>query len=127
MSRCLTSTRKTSPPSSTPSAGRANRWRKRRGDEAAVGWSLALARSADQTFNLAWHCLGRQGAPRGAKTALILCDGPDAFRSWTYGELDLMVRRLAAGLIGSGLGRGDRVMITAAHAIQFVLALFSTD
>ncbi len=91
-----------------------------------MGWSLALTRSADQTFNLAWHCLGRQGAPRGAKTALILCDGPDAFRSWTYGELDLMVRRLAAGLIGSGLGRGDRVMITAANDIEFVLAFFAT-
>src|SRR5260370_17606824 len=110
MSRCLTSTRKTSPPSSTPSAGRANRWRKRRGDEAAVGWSLALTRSADQTFNLAWHCLGRQGAPRGAKTALILCYGPDPFRSWTYGELDLMVRKPAPRFIMSDLPRHTPIL-----------------
>ena len=54
------------------------------------------------SFNLAWHCLGRQAKERPRKTALILCDGPDAFRSWSYGELDLMVRRFAGGLIASG-------------------------
>jgi hypothetical protein len=40
-------------------------------------------RTADDSFNLAWHCLGRQAEERGGKTALILCEGPDAFRSWT--------------------------------------------
>ena len=85
-----------------------------------------MTRSAASSFNLAQHCLGRQAAERGAKTALILCDGPDAFRSWTYGELDLMVRKLAAGLIESGLKKGDRVMIRAANDIDFVLAFFAT-
>ena len=59
------------------------------------------ARHADippRRFNLAWHCLGRQATERGGKTALIIADGPDAFRSWTYAELDGMVRRLAGGL-----------------------------
>ena len=78
------------------------------------------------SFNLAWHCLGRQAKERPGKTALILCDGPDAFRSWTYAELDLMVRRLAGGLIATGLVRGDRVMIRAANDIDFALAFFAT-
>src|SRR5271166_5305583 len=83
-------------------------------------------RTADDSFNLAWHCLGRQAKARGEKTALILCDGPDAFRSWTYGELDLKVRRLAGGLVASDLVKGDRVMIRAANDIDFVLAFFAT-
>ncbi len=83
-------------------------------------------RTADDSFNLAWHCLGRLAEERPGKTALILCDGPDAFRSWTYAELGQMVRRLAGGLIASGLVKGDRVMIRAANDIDFVLAFFAT-
>jgi len=82
--------------------------------------------AAADSFNLAWHCLGRQAKARSEKTALILCDGPDAFRSWTYGELDLKVRRLAGGLVASDLVKGDRVMIRAANDIDFVLAFFAT-
>jgi len=82
--------------------------------------------SGPDSFNLAQHCLGRQAAERGAKTALILCNGPSAFRSWTYGNLDLMVRKLAGGLIESGLKKGDRVMIRAENDIDFVLAFFAT-
>ena len=82
-----------------------------------------MTSSAPDSFNLAQHCLGRQAAERGAQTALILCDGPSAFRSWTYGELDLMVRKLARGLIERGLKKGDRVMIRAENDIDFVLSL----
>ncbi len=77
-----------------------------------------------ERFNLAWHCLGRQAAERGGKTALIIADGSEALRSWTYAELDRMVRRLAGGLIQSGLGKGDRVMIRAANDVDFRSRLF---
>ena len=30
-----------------------------------------------ERFNLARHCLGRQAAERGGKTALIIADGPE--------------------------------------------------
>ena len=80
---------------------------------------------AAESFNLAWHCLGRQAAERGGKTALVIADGPDALRSWSYGELDGMVRRLAGGLVASGLRKGDRVLIRAANDIDFVLAFFA--
>ena len=79
-----------------------------------------------EPFNLAWHCLGRPAAERGAKTALIIADGAEAFRTFTYGELDRMVRRLAGGLVASGLKKGDRVMIRAANDVDFVLAFFAT-
>ena len=77
-------------------------------------------------FNLAWECLGRQAAAHADKTALILADSVDEFRAFTYGELDARVRRLAGGLIASGLRKGDRVMIRAANDIGFVLAFFAT-
>ena len=85
-----------------------------------------MIRQGHVNFNLAWHCLGRQAIERGAKPALIVCDGPEAFRSWTYGELDRMARRLAAGLTRSGLKKGDRVMISAANGVEFILAFFAT-
>ena len=78
-----------------------------------------------QRFNLAWHCLGRQAAERGGKTALIIADSKDSLRSFTYAELDGMVRRLAGGLVESGLERGDRVMIRAANDVEFILAFFA--
>ncbi len=81
--------------------------------------------AAAESFNLARHCLGRQAAERGHKTALIIADGADAFRSWTYAELDGMVRRLAGGLVASGLRKGDRVMIRAANDVDFILAFFA--
>ncbi len=78
-----------------------------------------------ESFNLAWHCLGRQALERGGKTALVIADGPEASRSWTYAELDGLVRRLAGGLIAEGLGKGDRVLIRAANDLDFVLAFFA--
>ncbi len=78
------------------------------------------------TFNLAWHCLGRQAAERGGKTALVIADSPDALSSWTYAELDGKVRRFAGGLIASGLKKGDRLMIRAANDIEAVIAIFAT-
>ncbi len=77
-------------------------------------------------FNLAWHCLGRQAEARGGKIALIIADGPDALRSWTYAELDAKVRRLAGGLLASGLRKGDRVMIRAGNDVEAALAIFAT-
>ena len=78
------------------------------------------------SFNLAWHCLGRQAQLRGGKVALIIADGPDSLRAWTYAELDAKVRRLAGGLLASGLAKGDRVMIRAANDVEAVISFFAT-
>ena len=82
--------------------------------------------SAEGRFNLAWYCLGRQAQERGGKIALIIADGPDTQRAWTYAELDAKVRRLAGGFLASGLKTGDRVMIRAANDVEAVIAIFAT-
>jgi acyl-coenzyme A synthetase/AMP-(fatty) acid ligase len=78
------------------------------------------------SFNLAWACLGRQAEKRGGKVALIIADGPDSRRAWTYAELDAKVRRLAGGFLASGLKAGDRLMIRAANDVEAVIAIFAT-
>ena len=78
------------------------------------------------SFNLAWDCLGRQAERRGGKVALIIADGPESQRAWTYAELDAKVRRLAGGFLASGLRKGDRVMIRAANDVEAVIAIFAT-
>ena len=78
------------------------------------------------SFNLAWDCLGRQAERRGGKVALIIVDGPNSQRAWTYFELDAKVRRLAGGFLASGLRKGDRVMIRAANEVEAVIAIFAT-
>src|SRR5574337_191821 len=80
---------------------------------------------SEAAFNLAFECLGRQAIARPDKTALILARSADAFRAFSYSELDAKVRRLAGGFLASGLKKGDRVMIRAANDIGFVLAFFA--
>jgi carnitine-CoA ligase len=45
-------------------------------------------------------------------------------RRWSYAELDRAVDEVAAGLIASGVGRGDRVVLRLRNTGEFVLALF---
>ena len=65
-----------------------------------------------------------------AKTARLtpgreaLIDIPNA-RRMTYGELDERVRRLANGLLGRGLAKGDRVAILARNCIEYMEVYFS--
>src|SRR3546814_897932 len=44
----------------------------------------------------------------------------------TFGEADLAVRRLAAGLQGLGLPRGSRIMIRMANDADYALTYFAT-
>ncbi len=78
-----------------------------------------------EPFNLAWHCLGRQAQIRGGKVALIIADGPEQLSTWTYAELDAKARRLAGGLLASGLRKGDRVMIRASNDVEAVISFFA--
>ena len=62
-------------------------------------------------FNAARYCLGANAAARPDKTALVMVGAGGAVASLTFGEADRAVRGIAAGLLGLGLKRGDRVMI----------------
>ena len=64
-------------------------------------------------INVAWNCLDRHEATRGAKTAIIWePDDPKApNRLITYAELAADVRRFANVLKAQGVKKGDRVTI----------------
>jgi len=75
-------------------------------------------------FNLAACCLRGNAASRPHKTALVLA-GPDAAPSLTYAELDLAVRRLAAGFSSLGLPPGARIVIRRGNDLSYVLSFFA--
>ncbi|MFD9070096.1 AMP-binding protein [Streptomyces lasiicapitis] len=54
-----------------------------------------------------------------------LVDVPAGTR-WTYAEFGAAVEQLARGLIGSGVGKGDRVGIWAVNCAEWVLVQYAT-
>ncbi|WP_327250075.1 (2,3-dihydroxybenzoyl)adenylate synthase [Streptomyces sp. NBC_01320] len=62
----------------------------------------------------------RQGvAGHGGRVALV-----DGDRRWTYADLDTEADRVAHGLRGLGIGRGDRVVVQLPNCAEFVLVWF---
>ncbi|GAA4014465.1 (2,3-dihydroxybenzoyl)adenylate synthase [Streptomyces marokkonensis] len=62
----------------------------------------------------------REGAAgHGGRVALV-----DGERRWTYAELDAEADRVARGLGGLGIGRGDRVVVQLPNCAEFVLVWF---
>jgi long-chain acyl-CoA synthetase len=57
----------------------------------------------------------------GGRPALVTV-GEEGVETWTYGELAGCVRRLADGLHGAGVGRGDRVALLATNSKEWVAA-----
>src|SRR3546814_5917944 len=84
-----------------------------------------MTEPAPARFNIARYCLAENARLRGDKTAMILV-GADHETRMTFGEADLAVRRLAAGLQGLGLPRGSRLMIRMANDADYALTYFST-
>lgn len=76
-------------------------------------------------FNIARYCLAENARLRPDKTAMILVGESGEFRM-TFGEVDLAVRRLAAGLQSLGLAPGSRIMIRMANDADYALTYFAT-
>ncbi len=76
-------------------------------------------------FNLARYCLAENARLRPEITALTVV-GDGGAQRWTHAELDLKVRRLAAGLRSLGLAPGARVMIRMGNEANAALAYFAT-
>ncbi|WP_036280313.1 acyl-CoA synthetase [Methylocystis sp. ATCC 49242] len=74
-------------------------------------------------FNLARYCLADNARLRPDATAITVV-GDDHVLRWTHAELDLRVRRLAAGLQSLGLAPGARVMIRMGNEANAALAYF---
>jgi long-chain acyl-CoA synthetase len=70
---------------------------------------------------LVHHLLERQA--QATPDQLVVVDGA---RRVTYGELEARANRLAHGLIGGGVKRGDRVAIMLENGVDAVTAVFGT-
>ncbi|MDN5796227.1 MAG: AMP-binding protein [Intrasporangium sp.] len=83
---------------------------------------------APSGFNLTAHVVGRAAASHPDRTALLVVTDAAAPREqaehWSFAELDEAVRRVAAGLRGLGLERGDRVMIRLGNTSDYALLHF---
>jgi acetyl-CoA synthetase len=77
--------------------------------------------------NLSTNALDRHvNAGRGDTTALIALDERGGRRSLTYRELLDEVERVAAGLRGLGIGKGDRLTIYMPTSAEAVVAMLAT-
>lgn len=56
---------------------------------------------------------------------IALVDPAPTRRTWTYGQLDARVDRLAAGFVTRGIGRGDRVVVQLPNIGEFVEVVFA--
>ncbi|OWA00199.1 2,3-dihydroxybenzoate-AMP ligase [Streptomyces sp. CS113] len=63
--------------------------------------------------------LRASAAAHGGRVALV-----DGERRWTYAELDAEADRVAHGLGGLGIGRGDRVVVQLPNRAEFLLVWF---
>ncbi|MBD8891676.1 class I adenylate-forming enzyme family protein [Roseibium litorale] len=75
-------------------------------------------------MNLAHYCL-TNASPSGEAVALeVVGPGGALLERWTYGEVEAMVLRIAAGFTAAGLNRGDRVLLRLGHSSDFPLLYF---
>jgi acyl-coenzyme A synthetase/AMP-(fatty) acid ligase len=78
-----------------------------------------------EQFNLARYCLSRSALATPDKIALIVVSevagGLESAERWTYTELDLAVRRIAAGLLARGLVPGDRLLLRLPNGGNYAL------
>ncbi|MBV9245122.1 MAG: AMP-binding protein [Methylobacteriaceae bacterium] len=79
-------------------------------------------------FNLARYCLQRAAVRTPDKTALLVVRDADLrienAERWTFADLDLAVRRTAAGLLAEGFRPGERLFLRLPDTSLFVLVFF---
>ena len=77
--------------------------------------------------NLSTNALDRHvTAGRGGTTALITLDERGERRTFTYAALLTDVERVAAGLRGLGIGKGDRLTIYMPTSAEAIIAMLAT-
>ena len=76
-------------------------------------------------LNLSGYCLARAARASPDKAALRIVHAVgDPPESWTYAQLDLAVRRVAAGLLAEGLRPGDRLLLRLPNTSDYALLFF---
>ena len=77
--------------------------------------------------NLSVNAIDRHVASgRGEQTALIALDERGGRRALSYRELQTDVERVAAGLRGLGIGKGDRLTIYMPTSAEAIIAMLAT-
>lgn len=79
-----------------------------------------------KNFNMAEYCLAHAAKHTPEKVGLIVVhdDASDHIETWTYQALDDAVKRVAAGLLATGLKSGDRLMIRLPNTSTYALLFF---
>ncbi len=76
------------------------------------------------TLSGAWH----RAVAGAADASFLTFEGPDgSVRQWTYGEFDVVVRRVATQLCARGVGRGDAVHLALTNSPTFVAVWLATN
>lgn len=77
------------------------------------------------TLNLTYNCVDRHAASELRDGPAVVWEGEDgATRTWTYGELEAEVNRVANGLTKLGVGPGDPVGVYLPMVPEAVAALY---
>jgi len=78
------------------------------------------------TTNLTLNCIDRHRGTAVMDKAAVIWEGEDGeVRTWSYADLDIEVCRLAEGLRGLGLGRGDAIGLFMPMLPETVVAFFA--
>ncbi|MEJ8474895.1 class I adenylate-forming enzyme family protein [Roseibium algae] len=75
-------------------------------------------------MNLARYCLTNAAVDHSATALEVVGAGGVQLEIWSYGDLEDMVLRIAAGLGALGLKRFDRVLLRLGHSSDFPLFYF---
>ena len=75
-------------------------------------------------FGMSAYCVADPAERAPDRAALVVVHGPDAESTWTFAEVDDVVRAVAAGLLALGLSPGDRVLLRMGNRAEFPFVFF---
>ena len=75
-------------------------------------------------FGMSAYCVADPARRAPDRPALVVVHGPDDESTWTFAEVDDVVRAVAAGLLGLGLSAGDRVLLRMGNRAEFAFVFF---
>lgn len=75
-------------------------------------------------FGMSAYCVADPAERAPDRVALVVVHGPDAESTWTFAEVDDVVRAVAAGLLALGLSPGDRVLLRMGNRAEFPFVFF---
>ncbi len=75
-------------------------------------------------FGMSAYCVADPAERAPERAALVVVHGPGTESTWTFAEVDDVVRAVAAGLLALGLTPGDRVLLRMGNRAEFPFVFF---